>query len=93
VRTYPRAIAGQPLAFGFDPDSKGFFLEFEPDPGISEPTEIYLPAERHYPGGWEIVSSAPAGSWRYEWDSERELLQLWADPVSTRHRVEIRATP
>ena len=93
VRTYPRAIAGRPHAFGFDPDSKVFFLEFEPDPGISEPTEIYLPVERHYPGGWEIVSSAPAGSWRYEWDSERELLQLWADPVSTRHRVEIRATP
>ena len=81
------------ITFGFDPASKDFFLEFESNPEIDAPTEIYLPARRHYPGGWEIISSDPDGRWRYEWDDEREVLLLWTDAGSNRHRVEIRALP
>ena len=88
--TYPRAIAGHPVAFGFDPDSKDFFLEFESDPAITGPTEIYLPARRHYPRGWEIRSSDADGRWHYEWDNEREILLFWANPGANRHRVDIR---
>lgn len=90
VRTYPRAIAGHPLAFGFDPASKEFFLEFESDPAIAGPTEIYLPARRHYPGGWEISSSDANSRWHWEWDDQRETLQIWTDPGTSRHRIEIR---
>lgn len=90
VRTYPRAISGTPRAFGFDPASKDFFLEFESDSSITGPTEIYLPARRHYPGGWVITSTDTDGLWHYEWDGERELLSLWVDPDKVRHYIEIR---
>ncbi len=92
VRTYPRAVAGEPVAYGFDPQSKAFFLEFISDPGIEAPTEIFLPSGRHYPGGWQISSSDPEGSWRYEWDEERQLLLLWVDKTG-RHRIDIQALP
>ena len=91
VRTYPRAVAGTPTAFGFDPAGKGFFLEFESDPAISAPTEIYLPDRRHYPQGWEITSRDAQGRWRYSWDEEREILLLWTDPGRPSHRIEIRS--
>ena len=90
VRTYPRAVAGNPTAFGFDPASKDFFLAFESDPAIKGPSEIYLPAKRHYPEGWEITSSDADGHWRYEWNSEREILLLWTDPDEVSHHVQIR---
>lgn len=89
VYTYPRAIAGHPIAFGFDHGSKEFFLEFESDPAITGPTEIYLPARRHYPGGWEIRSSDADGRWRYEWYDEKEVLLLWVDPGVSHHRIEV----
>lgn len=89
VRTYPRAVAGTPVAFGFDPGDKRFFLEFDSDKTMSAPTEIYLPARRHYPDGWQIYSSDAEGRWRYEWDGEREILSLWVDPDKKRHRIDI----
>mgnify|MGYP001812321455 FL=1 len=90
ARSYPRAVAGHPLAFGFDPESADFFLEFESDPSIVGPTEIYLPARRHYPDGWEIHSTDEQGRWRYSWDNEREVLLIWHDPGVSKHRIEIR---
>lgn len=86
ARPYPRAIAGKPLDFGFDPDTLHFHLAFETIPGISKPTEIYLPAARHYPDGWRLESSAPGQSWHSTWDAESEVLRLWAlHPAQTYH--------
>ena len=59
VRPYPRAVAGTPTSFGFDPDSGTFELVYETDPSIDAPTEILVPVSRHYPDGYEATVSGP----------------------------------
>jgi endoglycosylceramidase len=60
VRPYPRAVAGVPVSFGFDPASGTFELVYETDPSIDAPTEILVPVSRHYPDGYEATVSGPA---------------------------------
>lgn len=88
-RPYPRAIAGDPLSFGFDPDSRRFHLTFKVRPDINDPTEIYLPAARHYPRGWRLHSTAPENSWRYSWDAVSEKLLIWIDRSEGEFHFEI----
>ncbi len=88
VRPYPRAIAGEPIAFSFDHHSKVFTLEYREKQGVTGPTEIHVPG-RHYPDGWEIISSDDEGSWHYEWDSVREILKVTANPQQQIHRIRI----
>ncbi len=90
VRPYPRRIAGRPIAFGYDPDSRVFTLEFEDRVGVTGPTEIYLPAARHYPSGWEVTVSDPDGAWSFDWDGESEVLNVMTDGRSSPHRIEVR---
>ena len=89
-RPYPRAIAGDPIAFGFDPVSREFHLFYEAAAETDAPTEIYLPASRHDPGGWHLESSAPETSWRFTWLEDREVLQLWAEQPGQRYSFFIR---
>lgn len=57
-QTYPMAIAGEPSSFGFDPATAEFLLEYSPDPAVgSSPTVIFVPVDRHYPGGYTISVS------------------------------------
>jgi len=42
-RPYPRAVAGTIKSFAFDPEGPKFELTWQEQPGISAPTEIYLP--------------------------------------------------
>ncbi len=89
VRAYPRAVAGTPTSFGYDPDARVFFLEFESREGVQGPTEIYVPAARHYPEGWQLTVSAPEGSWRQDWDAGAEVLSVTIEAEGA-HRIEVR---
>lgn len=89
VRTYPQRIAGTPLWYGYEPETRLFTLHFEEKPGVTGPTEIYVPAQRHYPEGWRVISSDPEGAWSSEWDPDREVLSFTADPASKEHSVII----
>lgn len=89
VRPYPQRIAGQPLSYAYDPELRVFTLEFEEKTGVSGPTEIYVPATRFYPYGWELEVSDPNGTWSMTWDAEREVVSFWADPGQAQHRVTI----
>ncbi|MGH7858678.1 MAG: hypothetical protein ACREQY_15240, partial [Candidatus Binatia bacterium] len=60
IRTYPRAVAGTPKSFSFDPASGDFSLTFEADPSIAAPTEIFVPVARHYPDGYATTVTGPA---------------------------------
>ncbi len=62
VRTYPRAIAGDPIAFHYEPSTKVFSLSFRDREGVTGPTEIYIPS-RHYPNGRRIATTDPDGTW------------------------------
>ena len=89
VRAYPRAVAGTPTSFGYDPDTRVFFLELEDRDGVGGATEIYVPAARHYPEGWQLSVSAPEGSWSQSWDGQAEVLSVTIEGEGP-HRLEVR---
>jgi endoglycosylceramidase len=60
IRTYPQAIAGRPVSFSFDPESKAFTLVFDADPAIDAPTQIFVPVARHYGGHYTVSVEGPA---------------------------------
>lgn len=60
-RPYPRAIAGTPLAFSFDPEEIVFTAEWEVDHSIDAPTEIFTSRQRWFDEGWEIEISPEEG--------------------------------
>jgi len=59
IRTYPQAVAGTPKSFAFDPTTGRFTLTFTPDPSITAPTVIFVPA-RHYPNGYTVAVTGNA---------------------------------
>ncbi|MBV8062527.1 MAG: cellulase family glycosylhydrolase [Nevskia sp.] len=57
-RPYPQAVAGTPLAYHFDAQSKAFSLEYSTtlpggSSGAALETEVYVPA-LHYPNGYSV---------------------------------------
>jgi hypothetical protein len=56
VRPYARKIAGEPLKMGFDLATRTFVLEFQPDPQVTAPTEIFVP-DFQYPNGYRVEVS------------------------------------
>jgi endoglycosylceramidase len=59
VRPYPRAVAGTPTSWSFDPEARTFELRFTSNPSIRMPTEIFVPA-RHFPRGYSVRLTGPA---------------------------------
>lgn len=53
VRTYAQAVAGVPTEMSFDVRTGDFRLRYLPDPGIDEPTEIFV-SPLHYPDGYTV---------------------------------------
>jgi endoglycosylceramidase len=86
---YPRKIAGSPVAYGYDPVTGVFQVAFDEAPGVTGPTEIYLPASRDYSGGWTLEVSDPDGAWESEWDDAAQVLRVWTDPTQPRHVIRV----
>jgi len=89
VRAYPRAVPGIPREISFDFETKVMVLRFEDLPNASGPTEIFIPESRHYPDGWTLAVSDPAGSWTSEWAAETALLPIYTTPVGGEHVITI----
>lgn len=53
-RPYPQRIAGQVKGWSFDFKSRVFRVEIEPTKEMKAPSEIYVPARRHYPNGFVL---------------------------------------
>jgi len=84
LRPYPIKTAGTPLKLEFDLRSAHFIFEFEGDPGIDAPTELYLPGYQ-YPRGCQVTVSD--GS--YHIDSAAQRLLYTAGPQKL-HRIELK---
>ncbi|HYG92148.1 MAG TPA: cellulase family glycosylhydrolase [Nocardioides sp.] len=54
VRTYAQAVAGTPSAMSFDEETGAFRFEYQPDPAIEAPTEIFV-SPLHYPDGYRVT--------------------------------------
>ncbi len=88
VRPYPRAIAGEPEAFSYNPDTRVFQLTFSDKAGVNGETELFIP-RRHYPDGWNLEISDSDDNWTSRWDEERQILFLSFYTTETRHQVRI----
>jgi phage tail protein X len=85
VRPYPRKTAGEPVRFGFDLASRTFEFEFRPDPGVTAPTEIFVP-EYQYPSGYEVTLSGG----EYRIDRQEQTLLLWGTETQSTCTVRVR---
>lgn len=91
VRPYPRSVAGIPRSFSYDPETREFSLAFDPSPSATLPTEVYVPATRHYPDGWTLAGCEEALGCTSSWNQDTERLQILT-PNQTA-RIELRITP
>lgn len=91
VRPYPRSVAGIPRSFSYNPDNRVFELAFDPSPSATLPTEIYLPAARHFPEGWSLSGCDEAAGCTSRWNDEAEILEILT-PNQT-GRIEVRIAP
>jgi len=89
VRPYPMRIAGEPLSFSFDQNTKIFTLQYQEQPGVTGPTEIYIPQARHYPNGFNVETGDI--NWRQEYDGR--ILKIYADPNQKTHTITVRPKP
>ncbi len=85
VRPYPRRIAGLPKTFSFNFEDKAFELVFEEDGKAKGPTVIFVPAERHYPQGFEVSLSDGT----YSFDESTQILEYLPDSKNHEHRITI----
>lgn len=88
VRTYPRAIAGEPISFNFVPGAADFTLKFKQKAGVGGPTEIFVP-KRHYPEGWVLDVSDPQGAWTSSYDDATQILKVWTDSTQPEHTIRV----
>lgn len=83
-RPYARAVQGIPLRMKFDAGRKQFRCEWEADPTIKAPTEIFVPQRV-----W-IAPRIEVRGGRQAFDAAQQRLRVWADRPG-RCRVSIRA--
>ena len=54
ARTYPKAVAGESVAFSYNSTTLDAVLEYIPDPNCELPTEIFLSESWIYTDGFEV---------------------------------------
>ena len=78
---YPRAVAGTPTAYGFDPRTAVFHLTYVTSRRAHGPTVISVPRSVHFPSGYRVRAT---GAWVVRAGGDQVLLvdKPWAREVS-----------
>ncbi len=84
ARMYPLRSSAEPEFLCFDIGTGHGVLILAGIP-VAAPTVIYVPAEMHYPNGFEVRATSPD----IAWDAERQLLFWKPDPNATEHQIMI----
>jgi len=85
VRPYVRAVAGTLRRMRFTLRTRLFEAEFDHDPQVSAPTEIFVP-NLQYPSGLTVEVSD--GHW--ETDRDAQLLRYYHSSTKSRHWLRLR---
>jgi endoglycosylceramidase len=93
VRAYPQRVAGTIGAYSYDPQQRSFDLTWTDEPGVTGATEIYVPARRFYPEGFEVTLFEPLDSGWVSWDATREVLAVRTVPGISDHALRIVPQP
>ena len=83
---YARAIAGAPTSSVWDPATNALVVKYR-DNAATGPTEIFLPETRAYPDGWKVLTSAPDGTWTWDFDAETGVLEVDIPDAGTDYAV------
>ncbi len=91
ARPYARRIAGIPLEMSFDAATRTFSFRFRDDEAVRrpDPTEIFVPAKRRYPEGFDV---AVTDGDRWTFDEHTQRLLLYRGGATT-HEVRITPAP
>ncbi len=82
-RPFARKIAGTLLKMEFHRKRGSFYLEYQPDPKISAPSEIYVPTVQ-FPNGFEVACTGA------EWHHDEPNHLLWiTNPKQDRVTIQI----
>jgi hypothetical protein len=73
ARVYARAIAGPPISMQYNATLRSFYLSYNIDISISEPTEIFIPP-LHFPNASYIVTLDGPIKWNVDPDNENVIL-------------------
>lgn len=93
VRAYPQRVAGTILAYAYDAKARHFAMAWGDEPGVTGATEIYVPAKRFFPNGFDVELFDPTGTWSSAWDASREVLSVTTDPGTSAHVIRIVPKP
>ena len=84
VRPYPSKTAGRPLRLSFDVRSGRFEYEFEHDPSVKAPTEVFVPRNQ-YPGGLAVEVS----DGHHEEHESEQMVKYYHSAKQARHTIRI----
>jgi endoglycosylceramidase len=92
ARPYPMVTAGLPQELHWDPDTREFLFRFIEDPvrRVPDPTMIFVPAARHYPGGF-VVETSPGDEATF--DATRSQLVVRRNRALGEHVVRLCPAP
>lgn len=85
VRPYPRATAGRPLRMSFDIKRRLFEFVYRHDPGITAPTELFIPRFQ-YPHGYNVEVSDGT----YEMRPDQQTLLYRHSMEREEHIIKVR---
>ena len=89
VLPYARRIAGDALAWSFDPAASVFDVSYADRAGTTGPTEVFIPA-RKYPNGWHVeVTPDAAGTWGTAWDATKNVVSVTVPATHAVHHVRV----
>lgn len=85
LRVQPRAVAGVPTDFSWDPEERVFRMSWTDREDAVGPTELGVP-ERVYPKGLDVVLDGE-GLGDFTWDRDRSVLTFEAERTTRSHQV------
>jgi cellulase (glycosyl hydrolase family 5)/glycosyl hydrolase family 5 len=92
ARPYPMMTAGVPKTIAWDADTRTFDFAFaeDPDNDVGDPTIVFVPAARHYPGGFAVATSPGVTA---VFDAGQNVLVVRRERSEPLHEVHVRPAP
>ncbi|MFE1101297.1 cellulase family glycosylhydrolase [Nocardiopsis alba] len=92
-RAYPRAVAGEPLDWGYDAEAGELTVRYTERDGVSGATELYLPSDVFGEGHEPTVDLGGDGSWDAEWDEGMRVLRVTVTGAADGDETVLTVTP
>jgi endoglycosylceramidase len=86
-RVQPRAVAGVPTSFSFDPDTLVFRMAWDERAEVQAPTQLAVPSTLYREGIELVVDGEPVDAAAQEWDKMQGVMTIAVDRSRDRHEL------